>query len=63
MVLTEEKEHEAAETVERIGRLEFEVRRSDGSPDFAQRYADCAEALAAWLLAQWQLEHQDYCNN
>lgn len=63
MLVMEEKEQEATETAERIGRLEFEVRRSAGSPDFQQRYADRADALAAWLLAQWRLEHQDWQNN
>ena len=61
MVLTEDEA--VVETAERIGRLDFEIRQSAGSPDCDQRYADRAEALAAWLLAQWHREQQDYVNN
>lgn len=53
----------AVETVERIGRIEFSVRRGEDSPEFRQRADERAEALAALLFAQWHQEHPGYLNN
>jgi hypothetical protein len=49
----------AVETSERIGRFDFSVREGADSPDFAQRYAGRADALAAWLLARWREQNPE----
>lgn len=59
MIVTEDE----VETVERIGRLDFSVRRSSNKPESRLHPDERAEALAALLLSQWHREHQDYINN
>lgn len=50
----------------RVGKFEFSIVVGEGelSPhEVAEHRARRTEALARWLLAQWQREHQDFRNN
>jgi hypothetical protein len=40
----------------RVGRFEFEVEADTRTPEVEQRWARRSEAIAAWLLAEWQRE-------
>ena len=53
MVVTED------EVVEKVGNYEFMVRFGEDRPEACQRFADRAEALAAWLYAQWQSQNAE----
>jgi hypothetical protein len=57
MVVTEDEL--ALETPERIGRIDFSVRRGVDSPESPKRREERAEALAALLFAQWQLQNAE----
>lgn len=52
-----ERAHEDA--MERIGQFEMTVVVAEPSPDAEQRWERRADALAAWLLAEWQRERQE----
>lgn len=41
---------------ERVGGIEMRVAFADPSPESSARWGRRAEALAAWLLAEWQRE-------
>ncbi len=47
----------------RIGKLDFTVERAEHTGESQQRWDRRAEALTAWLLAEWQRERQDFRNN
>jgi len=44
------------DATERVGNIEMRITFAEPSPESAARWARRAEALAAWLLAEWQRE-------
>ena len=55
MVVVEEE----PQVIERVGGIDFTIRRAEDSPESRQRPARRAEVLAAWLLAQWRHQHAE----
>lgn len=45
--------------IEHVGQFEMRVEAAEPTPKSCERWARRAEALAAWLLAEWQREHQE----
>ena len=45
--------------VERIGPLEMRTEVAEATADAADRWTRRAEAVAAWLVAEWQREQRD----
>ena len=45
--------------VESVGQLGMAVICADPSPEAAERWSRRSEALADWLLSEWQREHQE----
>ena len=50
---------EDAPRTERVGQFDLAVALAEPSPEGAARWARRAEALTAWLLAEWQREHEE----
>lgn len=50
---------EDAPQTERVGQFDLAVVCAKSSPEAAARWARRAEALAAWLLSEWQREHPE----
>jgi hypothetical protein len=48
-----------AREVEQVGKFEMTLVCAESSPEAAERWARRAEALAAWLLSEWQREHPE----
>ena len=44
---------------ERVGQFTFTVTRGEDSPESRERWSRRSDALAAWLLAEWQRERGD----
>lgn len=44
---------------EHIGQFDMAVVCAEPSPEAAARWAHRTEALAAWLLSEWQREHPE----
>jgi hypothetical protein len=42
---------------ERVGSYDFTVRRGEPSPESEKQWAQRADALAAWLMSEWEREH------
>ncbi len=58
--MSHEAEKQNAETaVERIGDFEFTARLTKPTPEGRTRWATRADALAAWLLAEWRRERRE----
>lgn len=51
-------ERDVYDGTERVGPLEMRVEVAEPTPESEQRWANRAEALANWLLAEWQRESQ-----
>ena len=49
----------AAQEVEQVGKFEMTSVCAEPSPEAAERWALRAEALRAWLLAEWEREHPE----
>jgi hypothetical protein len=43
---------------ERVGQLDFAVRRGDPGGESADRWDRRVDALTAWLLAEWRREQK-----
>lgn len=50
---------EDALQTERVGQFDLAVVRAEPSPEAAARWARRAEALAAWLLSEWERERPE----
>lgn len=44
---------------ERVGMLELQVEFADPTPASEQRWEQRADALAAWLFAEWQRDRKE----
>lgn len=44
---------------ERVGALELQVESADPTPASEQRWEQRADALAAWLFAEWQRDRKE----
>ncbi|MBI1373920.1 MAG: hypothetical protein GC159_14450 [Phycisphaera sp.] len=42
----------------RVGRIEFEIVADDRTPEVEERWSRRSEAIAAWLLAEWEREQR-----
>lgn len=51
-------ERDVHDATECVGPLEMRIGVAESTPGSEQRWADRAEALANWLLAEWQRESQ-----
>jgi hypothetical protein len=49
---------EDAPQTERVGQFDLSVVCAEPSPEAAELWARRAEALVAWLLAEWQREQR-----
>lgn len=47
-----------AGSAERVGQIEMTVALAPPSPEATQRWQQRADALAAWLLAEWEREQR-----
>ena len=52
----EAEKRNAEEATERIGNFEFTARLAEPTPEGRARWATRANALTAWLLAEWRRE-------
>lgn len=52
-------EREAKDATERVGQFEMRVEAADPTPQSLEKWNRRAEALAAWLLAEWQRERRE----
>jgi len=50
---------EDAPRTERVGQVDLAVALAEPSPEGAPRWARRAETLTAWLLTEWQREHEE----
>ena len=48
----------ALEAVESVGPLEIRIQIAEATAERAERWAKRAEALAVWLVAEWQCEQR-----
>lgn len=46
------------DAAERVGNIEMRVRFGERSPESDERWQRRSEALAAWLIEQWQREQR-----
>jgi len=46
------------DATERVGQIDMTGANAPPDPDAAQRWQQRADALAAWLLAEWQREQR-----
>jgi len=42
----------------RVGKIEFQVVTGDRTPEVEERWSRRSEAIAAWLLAEWEREQR-----
>lgn len=49
---------ECEDAAERVGNIEMRLRVGQPRPDSDERWHRRSEALAAWLLEQWQREQR-----
>ena len=54
MIVTDDEQ-----VAERIGKFEFTVERAEYNPATQRRWDRRAEALTAWLLAEWRREQKE----
>lgn len=54
------KESANTNATERVGNIEMRVAFAEPTPESEARWARRAEALAAWLLAEWQREQSEH---
>ena len=47
------------DATERVGQIEMTVVAAPPAPEAEQRWQQRVEALAAWLLAEWQREQRE----
>lgn len=47
------------DATERVGPLELRVEVAETTAEVARRWERRAEALAAWLLSEWEREQQE----
>lgn len=52
-------ERDVHDATERVGPLEMRIEVAESTPETEQRWANRAEALANWLLQQWQSETRE----
>jgi len=54
MIVTDDEQ-----VAERVGQFEFTVERAEYNPATQGRWDRRAEALTAWLLAEWRREQKE----
>ena len=52
-------ERAKVDATERVGQIEMTVVLAPPTPDAERRWEQRVEALAAWLLAEWQREQRE----
>lgn len=52
-------ERDVHDAMERVGPLGMRIEIAEPTPEAEQRWQQRAEALAAWLLQQWQSESRE----
>lgn len=51
-------ERDIQDATERVGPLEMRVAVAEPTPESEQRWTNRAEALANWLLSEWEREQK-----